>query len=266
MLSAGEWSSMSGKERVIAAVLLAVAVAGGASIPRLLSSPPGALSVALGPGPSRSVVQAPAIPNAPHRKVPARVTPPAQPVATVPAPVVRPAPKPRPVPAKHVSPPPPPTAALTPPPPPTPTTTTTTTTAPPPPVAPLSLRPGHGYGDKNHTHTGPRSLAGLSPAAKPGRRSHGGDLEGSGHGRSLSQTPSDAVGPRHRGVGHLAATPPAAAPAAHEAGPPARPQAGGPGGQGSSPPPVAPDPGNQDQGQGKGQGQGQGQGQGKGHG
>jgi hypothetical protein len=255
MLSAGEWSSMSGKERVIAAVLLAVAVAGGASIPRLLSSPPGALSVALGPGPSRSVVQAPAIPNAPDRKAPAHVARPPQPVATLPAPVVRPAPKPRPVPAKHVSPPPPPTtAALTPPP--TPTPPTTTTTAPPPPVAPLSIRPGHGYGDKNHTHTGPRSLAGVSPAAKPGRRSHGGDLEGSEHGRSLSQTPSDTVGPRHRGLGHLAATSPAAAPPAHEAGPKARPEAGGPGSQGGAvpPPAVAPDPG--DQGQGKANGHG----------
>ena len=57
---------MSRKERVIAALLLAVAVIGGALIPRLLASPSAPLGIALGPGPGRSVVQAPALPKAPH--------------------------------------------------------------------------------------------------------------------------------------------------------------------------------------------------------
>ena len=63
---------MSRKERLVAALLLAVAVAGGALIPRLLASPPTSLGIALGPGPSRSVVQAPAIPQrATQRAAPA---------------------------------------------------------------------------------------------------------------------------------------------------------------------------------------------------
>ena len=66
---------MSGKERLVAALLLAIAVAGGALIPRLLASPPTSLGIALGPGPSRTVVQAPAIPRERHRTVspPSRV-------------------------------------------------------------------------------------------------------------------------------------------------------------------------------------------------
>jgi hypothetical protein len=248
---------MSGRERVIAGFLLVVAVAGAAVIPRLLSAPPaGRLSIALGPQPSRSVVQAPAIRRAPQRPTAPRVQPPAAPVAAPAAPVVvRPAANPSAVHTKHVSPPPSATTgSLTPPPPPTPPTTTPIP-PPPPPASLLSTRPGHGYGDKNHIHTGPAGPpAQASPAVQPGQRSHGRDLEGSGHGRPLSQTPSNAVGPRDRGLGHLASAPPAAAPAADEAGQQAWPQAGGPGSQGGPPAPVAPSPGNQGQGQGKGHG------------
>src|SRR5206468_1855081 len=67
-LSAGEGRNMSRKERLVAALLLAIAVAGGALIPRLLASAPNSLGIALGPGPSRSVVQAPAIPRTRHRR------------------------------------------------------------------------------------------------------------------------------------------------------------------------------------------------------
>ena len=61
---------MSRKERVIAGLLLVVAVAGGALIPRLLASPATPFGIALGPGPGPSVVQAPAAsPKQPHHSV-----------------------------------------------------------------------------------------------------------------------------------------------------------------------------------------------------
>ncbi|HZC75323.1 MAG TPA: hypothetical protein VE220_05055, partial [Gaiellaceae bacterium] len=58
---------MSRTERAIAALLLAIAVAGGALLPRLLSSPPSRIGVALGPSPGRVIVRAPAVPEARHR-------------------------------------------------------------------------------------------------------------------------------------------------------------------------------------------------------
>ena len=66
---------MSRKERAIAALLLAVAVIGGALIPRLLASPSAPLGIALGPGPGRSVVQAPALPK-PAPRTGSRAAPP----------------------------------------------------------------------------------------------------------------------------------------------------------------------------------------------
>src|SRR5215472_12755481 len=67
---------MKGLERVIAALLLAAAVAGGAFLPRLLSVPARPLGVPLGPGPSRVVVQAPpAIAKAPRRATHSHRTP-----------------------------------------------------------------------------------------------------------------------------------------------------------------------------------------------
>src|SRR5215831_11256400 len=108
---------MRGMERVIAALLLAVAVAGGALIPRLLSVPARPLGVPLGPGPSRVVVQAPpAITKAPRHAtrphgspLPAKSPPVASsasvaPVATQPAPSAGPASKPS---QQHRKPPPP---------------------------------------------------------------------------------------------------------------------------------------------------------------
>src|SRR3954471_22477097 len=80
---------MSRKERLVAALLLAIAVAGGALIPRLLASPPTSLGIALGPGPGRSVVQAPAIPRERHRAAPRHtISPPSRVVAAPIAPVV----------------------------------------------------------------------------------------------------------------------------------------------------------------------------------
>src|SRR6266480_4092433 len=80
---------MSGKESLVAALLLAIAVAGGALIPRLLASPPTSLGIALGPGPSRSVVQAPAIPRERHHAAARHaISPPSRAVAAPIAPVV----------------------------------------------------------------------------------------------------------------------------------------------------------------------------------
>src|SRR5262249_18436950 len=112
---------MRGVERGIAALLLGVAVAGGALIPRLLSVPARPLGVPLGPGPSRVVVQAPpAITKARHHATPShRQPPPANatsaasatsvaPVASQPAPSAAPAPRPS---QQHRKPPPPPRKA-----------------------------------------------------------------------------------------------------------------------------------------------------------
>lgn len=242
---------MSGKERALAAFLLVIAVGGGALIPRLLSAAPKPLGIALGPGPARSVVQAPAIPRAPRHVAPSspRVTPPVpepapQPIARVP---VKPAPKPKTVAPRHPSPPapaPPTTSSPPPPPAPQPPPPTTTVSQTPQALSPASTRPGNGHGDKNHVHTGP-------PGHAPEAAGQVSDLRGSGHGKGHGQASSHTVGAHDRGVGHLASAPSGAAPAAHEAGPKARPDAGNQGSQGSSPQAVAPTPG---QGNGKANG------------
>lgn len=233
---------MSRKERAIAALLLAVAVIGGALIPRLLASPSAPLGIALGPGPGRSVVQAPALPKAPrHRSARLNVSPqtavqPSPVLPSVPAPAAHQNSAP---PAKPpIHPPSPPSPPSAPPPPPSPPPPSppppTTNPSPPPKLMPLApTRPGNGYGDKNHTHTGPRGHSDRpATAAKPARRSHGADLPGSGHGRKAPQAPPHAVGAHHRGVGHMAAPASAAAAHAHEARPKARPKARGPRGEG----------------------------------
>src|SRR5215468_507047 len=61
MFSPVEGNGMSGMERGVAALLLGVAVAGGVLIPRLLSGPAAPLGVAVGAGPDRIVVEAPAL-------------------------------------------------------------------------------------------------------------------------------------------------------------------------------------------------------------
>jgi len=78
---------MSRKERVIAGLLLAVAVAGGALFPRLLSAPASHLGLAFAPGPGRSVVRIAAIPQPPRRTPSPLVAPPAEATATPFAPV-----------------------------------------------------------------------------------------------------------------------------------------------------------------------------------
>src|SRR5947208_4037971 len=107
---------MSRLERGIAALLLAVAVAGGALMPRLLSEPSGPRGVALGPGPSRSIVRVPAAPKPRHVPAPAVVHPvvvqPALPAATpvqrvAASPATRPKPRPAVLPVKHATAPPP---------------------------------------------------------------------------------------------------------------------------------------------------------------
>lgn len=284
---------MSRKERVLAALLLAVAVAGGALIPRLLASPLNPLGIALGPGPGRSVVQAPAIPTPPHHTTPShrtssnpRTTSPVTAVTGQPTtravtappthapvpPVTTPNPTPSPTPAPAPAPAPEPTPAPTPPPivtgPQAPAAVKHGTppghgATPPghggtppghgggPPPGHGGTPPGHGGTPPGHGGTPPGQLkveAGAKAQAtlERGRRKGAHDLEGSGHGRPAPQASSHAVGPRHRGVGHLARSAEATAQAAHEARQKARPQARGPGSEGShgSPPaaatPVAP--------------------------
>ena len=283
---------MSGKERVIAALLLAIAVAGGAVIPRLLGAAPSApLGIALGPGPSRSVVQAPSIPKPPSHgsarpnSSPQNAVRPSPVVSSVPAPTTPQSSTPSTKPPTHPSPPPysPPPPS---PPPPSPPPPTTTPTQPPALMPQAPTRPGHGYGDKNHTHTGPPGHADRpATATKPTRRSHGADVPGSEHGRPSTQAPSHPVGHHHRRVGRVAPPASGAAAHAHEARPEARTKARGPRGKGrrgthppqqvtpgnsthDSPPPAAPaapitgNNGHRQSGQGNGQANGH-QGHGK---
>jgi hypothetical protein len=224
---------MSRIERGIAALLLATAVAGGALIPRLLSQPAGpvraAVEAALVPRAGRVVVEAPAIPTPTRRTARPRFV--AQPPATLtPAPLVpvnasRPAHKSSTAPVHHASS--PPKSAPTPPSAQPGTPTVATDLGKP---TSTETRPGNGYGDKNHVHTGPPGQA--TGSAQPGP-----DVEGSGHGRPVPQTAPHAVGTHGRGVGHLAKAPPAAAPAAHAACAQARAEARGQSGHGGSPPP-----------------------------
>jgi hypothetical protein len=245
---------MSRNERIVAALLLAIAVAGSALIPRLLASRAASVGVALGPGPGRKVVHAPAIPRQPHRTAPPRAASPLRRTAPAVAPVtpvrpvtVTPAPSAAPVPPQHARPPaptpagraapapvapsagPPPLAARPQPP--------AQAVPPNPPAArsqPPLARPPHGA---------PAAPPHGPPAAPPhGPRPVGckgaHDLERSDHGRPAPQAPPHPVGSRHRGVGHLA---PPAAPAAsadHEARPKAWAQARGPRGKGSHGPPA----------------------------
>jgi hypothetical protein len=231
---------MSRIERGVAALLLATAVAGGALIPRFLSQPAGPLgTAALAPrpyaGPSRIVVQAPAVPKPAIR--PRLESPPAAqvtPVLLVPAVAPRPVAKPGAASGHHAPSPTSPTTASQPPPDTTqdmPTVATDLVNSPPAP-RPTGTKPGNGYGDENHVHTGPPGHVLESPKS-------GADLRGSGHGRGIPQASTHAVGAHHRGVGHLAPPPPTAAQAAPAPGPQARPQGRGQGGHGGPPPPVA---------------------------
>ena len=226
---------MSRKERWVAALLLAVAVAGGALIPRLLASPPTSLGIALGPGPSRSVVQAPAVPrvrrSAPPQQTTSRpsreVQAPAAPVT--PIATVRPKPSTSVTGPKH--------AAATPPAPPTKETPPTVVSLTPPP--PAAAAPAD-KGPPGHDKT-PPGQEGMPPGHEKTPLSHAEakghhDVPPSGHGKGSPQAPPHSVGPHHRHVGHLASPPPRPAPPAPHARPKARPKAGEPSGKGGGPP------------------------------
>jgi len=219
---------MSKVERGVAALLLGVAVAGGVLIPRLLSGPPAALRIAVGAGPGRIVVEAPAIAKAgtPHRPASPRGGSPTQVTATPAVSVVTHTAaeaKPNLAPVKRVltrPTTPPATNPSTPsssPPPSVPTTTPATTQ---PAGEPALLTAPH-EGDQQNPPTG-----------------HGRDLRGFGHGTSVRQAASHTVGPHHRGVGHLASSPAGATQAAHEHGAQARSEARGRSGKCGTPAPT----------------------------
>ena len=147
---------MGRTERVIVALLVATTAAAFALIPRLISAPGGIPGGGLEPRPSRSVAPVLVIAGPPHGANVAHAT--QTPARAAAAPVLRVATPPAstpgavhppklPPPSRSPNPPPP----SNPPPPPTP--------PPPPPPTPASpptgTQPGNGYGDKNHTHTGP---------------------------------------------------------------------------------------------------------------
>jgi hypothetical protein len=251
---------MSRKELLIAGLLLAVAVAGGGLIPRLLASPAAPFGMALGPGPARSVVQAPTVSATPthetseHTSFVSRVSTAAR------------------TPVAHATVKPPPAARVVQPKQPAPVTTgpppVTTPTQPPaaagrnptpPPAAPPGqpkTPPGQAKKLQGPEMTPPGQLK-TPPGqqktppghqkAPPGdlpRGSHGKptvtrgpkDLPGSAHG-TVPQAPPHSVGHHDRGVGHLSATsarPAAAAPHPRQK---ARPQTRGSGSQGGHQPP-----------------------------
>ena len=227
MFLAGERNSMSTLERGLAVLLLGIAVAGGVLIPRLLSAPADARGVAISAVPGRIVVEAPAITRAPRPPSASHVVSPAPAVAS---PVVRivphaaSAPHPNPSPVKRILTPAPEPAASPGPP----------DQAPPPPATDPSPPAATA---EPAVLIAPQDRGRSNPPTGRGR-----DLRGLGHGSRVPQAPPHAVGPHHRGVGHLAPAPAGAAQAARQDGPNARPKARGRSGRSSEaapPPPVA---------------------------
>jgi hypothetical protein len=281
---------MSRKELLIAGLLLAVAVVGGASIPRLLASPATSLGIALGPGPGHSVVQAPtiikqppvvrrhasspvsgasAVSLAPVASATAQPTPTSgaahpkhaasppeapAPVPTAPSPAPYPAQPPAATKRNPSSPTTPPGQAKTPPgqAKKSPGEETTPPGQAKTPPGQAKTPPGQAKAPPGH---GPRAMHGRhdKPTVTPERQ----DLPGSGHGAPVpQQTPPHPVGSHHRRVGHLA--PSSARPASPAPGgrPTARPEACEPRGKGGNrpatpPAPVTP-PGHGQKGNGKG--------------
>lgn len=94
------------------------------------------------------------------------------------------------------------------------------------------------------SHDRPKPPPGHSKATTSGTAAVGaplrGDLPGSGHGRQVPQAPPHSVGPRHRGLGRLAAAPVRPAAPAPATRPKARPEARVPRGQGGHGPAPAP--------------------------
>jgi len=282
---------MSRKERVIAGLLLVVAVLGGAVLPRLLASPATTLGIALGPSPGPSIVQAPTIHTTPRHvtarhtlsPVPAGIAVSSAPVTPV---VVQPKPAASTATPKHVpAPSPAPPATATPPSP-------APLPAPPPAQLPAATAhqgstsntpPGHaktppglakkpsprnetppvhattppGHAKTPPANAKPLRAPGPPPSAKPetapGRSNGAHDLRGSGHGRPV-KTPPHAVGSHHRGVGHLAPPPAGSAQAAPGGGPQARPKARGPRSKSGVEPPPQVANGHGQNGNGKGRG------------
>ena len=279
---------MSRKELLIAGLLLAVAVVGGASIPRLLASPATSLGIALGPGPGRSIVQAPTITKQPpvvRRQASSPVSgasavsltpvasataqptpasgaalpkhaaspPPEPPVPTAPSPT--PSPAQPPAATKRI-----PSAPATPPgqaktPPGQAKKSPGDETMPPgqakTPPGQAKIPPGQAKTPPGHD---PRAMHGRhnEPTVTPERQ----DLPGSGHGAPSQPTPPHALGPHHRRVGHLAPSSARAASPAPGGRPKARPEAREPRGKGGNgpatpPAPVTP-PGHAQNGNGKG--------------
>jgi hypothetical protein len=231
MLSPEERSGMSRRERVLAAFLLAIAVVGVALISRLLSTPVTSLSLAIEPGPGRSVVVAPTV-AAERRAAPRLVARPADVSAAPVVPAVpvnlEPAAKPSAVHAKQTPAPP----SLS-----TPAGSQHPSSPSPSPAEPSPLAAGHSPGSTLTPAAAPTH--GPPPGVKPDLGEHGHDLRGSGHGRPHPQVPPHAVGARDRHLGRVAKTPSRPAPPAPEARSKARPEAGRPRGKGRPAPPLA---------------------------
>jgi hypothetical protein len=262
---------MSRKELLIAGLLLAVAVVGGASIPRLLASPAAPLGIALGPGPGSSVVQTPTISAAPHHAASrhsssALSQASATPVKPVTQAAVQPSSTASVAQPKHVTA--PPAAPVT-------TVPHPATAAKQPPAAvgrnpsapatppgqgkklqgpEMMTPPGHLKTPPGHAKTPPGQLpraAHGKPTLTGGQR----DLPGSGHGRQVPEVPPHAVGHHDRGLGHLPQASARSAAAAGYSRAHARPEAGGSRGQGGhepSAPPVAHGQGHNGNGKGSG--------------
>ena len=218
---------MSRTERVIATLLLAIAVAGGAVMPRLLSAPSRNFGSGFAPDSGRSVVRLSAIPL-PVRHAPAPpVAQPAEATARPVAPVVPAAVPPSQSGAAHAG----------------------HVRAPRSSRAVTPLEPSSG---PSPLAAGPQTPATITPAVKPaheppsghqpedkpGRRGPGPDVPGSRHGPP-PQVPAHPVGARHRHVGRVAKAPARPAAPAPKAGPKARPKAGRPSGKSDPPPAVA---------------------------
>jgi outer membrane biosynthesis protein TonB len=178
LVSVCRWrgDDMRSTERASAALLIAVAAVGSALVPRVLSEPAPAFRVAQEPGagPQPIVVHVGRIvearhPAAPEKAAPraARVaTPPTPPSARVATPPVAPAAPVAPQPASK------PSAAPAPKQPDQPPPLSAQHSPPPTPPAPTATRPGHGYGDKNHTHTGPPGQSSTRPGHGSGDENH----------------------------------------------------------------------------------------------
>jgi hypothetical protein len=220
MFLAGEGNGMTTTERWTAALLLGLAVAGGASIPRLLSPPASPHGVGLVAAPGTIVVEAPA-PAKPRRQTVPLAAPAARATAPPVVPVVEhAAPRPRPQPAKRVVARPAPLPARSSPsaPPPTPAPTSL---AAPPAAAPTALA-AREESERQNPPTG-----------------RGRDLRGFRHGKEVRQASPHALGAHDRGVGHLASPPTGAAKAAHAGSPEARPEDRGRGSGHGTPPTQA---------------------------